>query len=130
VQLRWKYYFTGEQLDPNDGSRDMLRLDDVVVSTVTMNTPESASTFIGGLNIYPNPASGKMFVTGNTTAVGDAVLTIYNQQGIPLLNKGIPVVSSTLTHSIDVSSWKNGLYIVVVRTSERQYVQKILIGHE
>jgi len=130
VQLRWKYYFTGEQLDPNDGSRDMLRLDDVVVSTVTMNTPESASTFIGGLNIYPNPASGKMFVTGNTTAVGDAVLTIYNQQGIPLLNKGIPVVSSILTHSIDVSSWKNGLYIVVVRTSERQYVQKILIGHE
>jgi hypothetical protein len=29
VQLRWKYYFTGERLNPNVGQRDELRLDDI-----------------------------------------------------------------------------------------------------
>lgn len=33
VQLRWKYYFIGEQLDPENGKRSLLRVSDILVAT-------------------------------------------------------------------------------------------------
>lgn len=32
VQLRWKYYHTGERLSESSGARDMLRLDDIIIT--------------------------------------------------------------------------------------------------
>jgi hypothetical protein len=37
VQLRWKYYFTGERLDADHGRRDMLRLDNILVTGTETN---------------------------------------------------------------------------------------------
>ena len=38
VQLRWKYYYTGQQLDADHGRRDMLRLDDILVTASELTT--------------------------------------------------------------------------------------------
>jgi len=40
VQLRWKYYYTGERLDADHGRRDMLRLDDMEVSSSELGDNE------------------------------------------------------------------------------------------
>ena len=33
VQIKWKYYYTGEQIDPDVGRRDMLRLGNITVAS-------------------------------------------------------------------------------------------------
>jgi hypothetical protein len=38
VQLRWKYYYTGLRLEANHGRRDMLRLDDILVTSSELTT--------------------------------------------------------------------------------------------
>ncbi len=54
VQLRWKYYFTGEQVIPEVGSRSELRLDDIYIGTDDLTaTNQSFENF--GLSVYPNP---------------------------------------------------------------------------
>ena len=55
VQLRWKFYFTGQQLNPYDGSRDMLRLDDIVVSALNLGHHESPASHFNA-RLWPNPA--------------------------------------------------------------------------
>ncbi len=37
VQIRWKYYYTGERLDADHGRRDMLRLDDILVTASALD---------------------------------------------------------------------------------------------
>lgn len=130
VQFRWKYYFTGEQLDQNDGSRDMLRLDDISVSTVTMKTPEIESKSKDFLHTYPNPASAMLFISGKFNLTEESNLTVFNPQGIAILEKRLPVRSSELVHSLNVSSWIPGLYIVVVSTKDGIHTRKVLISHE
>jgi hypothetical protein len=45
VQLRWKYYFTGERLDETSGQRDMLRIDDIIVSAADAPAPAAGLRF-------------------------------------------------------------------------------------
>jgi len=59
--LQWKYYFTGEQLDPGSGARDMLRLDDIEIvrertsSLTHLNIQET-------LKLFPSPVqSGQVY---------------------------------------------------------------------
>lgn len=69
VQLRWKYYHTGERLDVDSGARDELRLDDIVV-TPTASTWElwRATTFTQPGELA-NPA-----ISGPTaTPAGDGI---------------------------------------------------------
>jgi hypothetical protein len=44
VQIKWKYYYTGEQIDPDVGRRDMLRLGNITVASKSVDhdkVPES-----------------------------------------------------------------------------------------
>jgi hypothetical protein len=130
VQFRWKYYFTGEQLDQDDGSRDMLRLDDIVVSTVTMNTPDVSSGKAENMSVYPNPASGTMHISATLAAKGDAVITVINQQGLKVLQRNLQLSDSLFYHTEDVSQWKPGLYIVSISTLSGHIIHKVMITHE
>lgn len=67
LYLRWKYYFTGTQLDMNMGARDMLRLDDIMLTrerTSSLGSPAITEP----LSLYPNPAvSGWVFFSRVTS---------------------------------------------------------------
>lgn len=51
IQLRWKYYFTGEERPNLDGGRDMLSLDDIMVYTA-IAPPEAAPPAVGLLVVF------------------------------------------------------------------------------
>lgn len=74
VQIRWLYYFTGEQTDPEVGRRDMLGLEMIKVN----GEPTDYPYIISGSNLYayPNPVTdGVVFFNKNTTGA------LYNLQG-------------------------------------------------
>lgn len=77
VQIRWLYYYTGEQVDQDDGSRDMLAINQIIVSdmpTSELSPPEDNTST--KLKVFPNPVSnGYLFFSKRITA------DIYNMQG-------------------------------------------------
>lgn len=64
----------------------------------------------GSLDIYPNPASDKIFVEGENVSI----VEIYNSLG----QKLSAVEGSADKTSVDVASFENGVYIVRVLTKE------------
>lgn len=61
LYLRWKYYFTGTQLDMGSGARDMLRLDDIMLTRERTSAVEPGQP-VHVLRMYPNPvAAGLVF---------------------------------------------------------------------
>jgi hypothetical protein len=65
--LQWKYHFTGEQLDPGSGARDMLRLDDVEVMRERPSTTGSVASE-GPLRMFPNPVVAGMVFFNRVTS--------------------------------------------------------------
>jgi len=58
VQIKWKYYYTGQRLDPEVGSRDMLRLGNIRVTSRSLDDdtdePEIPTEYFLEQN-FPNP---------------------------------------------------------------------------
>jgi hypothetical protein len=82
VQLRWKYYYTGERLNPNVGQRDELRLDNIIVEVgeaVSATRLVFATEMIGGqpgvqltpISVYAVDDSGRV----DATFTGDISIT-------------------------------------------------------
>jgi hypothetical protein len=68
--VRWKYYFTGTQLPGSGGARDMLRLDDIQVTTKRITTIPQL--------IYPAPQAEE--VERNPTFSWTSIPSIENYQ--------------------------------------------------
>jgi len=58
VQLRWKYFYTGERLTQEHGRRDRIRLDDIHIRGEQITSSENRTTSPNTLNfqLSPNPA--------------------------------------------------------------------------
>ncbi len=130
LQLRWKYYFTGQQIDENEGSRDMLGLDNIVVSTVTMGVPvHDQNTVKLGQN-YPNPATLSTTIEFSLAIAGRVKLVIFTVQGV--LMKTMDITQSNekaFSVEFDVSDWPNGLYFYALKTNHGTIVKKMMVLH-
>ncbi|HQO49520.1 MAG TPA: T9SS type A sorting domain-containing protein [Bacteroidales bacterium] len=129
VQLRWKYYYTGQQLDPNSGSRDMLRLDDVVVSTVTMGVEENPSASAGvEVRSYPNPFSQSCSIEVELQQKESLLLEIFNAQGM-LVTTICDGKFDTGIHSfeLDGTQLPAGNYFYRLRTDEKLLRGKLML---
>ncbi|MBR6438771.1 MAG: Omp28-related outer membrane protein [Bacteroidales bacterium] len=67
------------------------------------------------LNIYPNPANSKIFVEGENVSV----VELYNSLGQKVLT-----VEGSDNTSVDVASFKNGVYVVRVITNDGSVTTK------
>jgi hypothetical protein len=114
VQLRWKYYFTGQQLDPESGQRDELRLDDIKVSTLTMDLPEQNANPAVRLMLdqnYPNPFNGITTINYQLFEGGYVQLVVFNHFGqkiASLTNQQQP--QGHYTYYFDSSGLPSGMY--------------------
>jgi hypothetical protein len=127
VELRWKYYFTGTQIDPQSGARDMLRLDDIVVSTRTMDIPER--TIPGPeIVIAPNPFAQSATIQLLMPVASKVQLRVYDLLGQELAvvaNQQLPAGKHQL--SFDSQALQPGQYVLVVQTNESRTVKKFMI---
>lgn len=129
LQLRWKYYYTGQQINSSDGSRDMLRLDDIVISTLTMGNAEmQAKQKTADFLLYPNPSAGAATVELRLNQPEFIRLTIYNHLGIEvkkLINNHLS--SGVHLYALSDCNLKPGIYICILETKNFTQTKKLLI---
>lgn len=87
-------------------------------SSLTIKNP------VEEIEVYPNPVSDKLFVAGNFKAK-DYRLELYSVKGE--LVKTECLDSGINQYRIDVSSLKNGVYILRLITSSGKYEEKVII---
>ncbi|QOW10592.1 T9SS type A sorting domain-containing protein [Kaistella flava (ex Peng et al. 2021)] len=88
------------------------------ISTTTMATGENTQP---SLNMYPNPASGKIFIDGLKTRNNTA--EINNAEGRKVLETKVKE-----DQSIDISTLKPGIYFITISSDHLKiYSQKVII---
>ncbi|MBK9291971.1 MAG: CotH kinase family protein [Bacteroidetes bacterium] len=80
VQLRWKYYYTGQQINASDGSRDMLRLDDIEVNALNLSTSENTMPSVEA-RLWPNPATNATNLQLNIAENQKLSIALYDAGG-------------------------------------------------
>ncbi|MBW6479610.1 MAG: T9SS type A sorting domain-containing protein, partial [Bacteroidales bacterium] len=108
VQLRWLYYYTGLQSDPDVNARDMLALNNVKIGDIIINTDEIEYTFGNILFAYPNPVSGYKVYFNKVTSghlydiTGRVMAIIENEDAISTqgLSNGVYIFRSIYGESV------------------------------
>lgn len=107
-----------------DSSGSVVILDDDI--TVTVVLEEDIDTHIADmvdvkLSVYPNPASHMLNFSTESKLMDK--ITVFDTSG-RMVYQSIP---SSASHSIDVSTFKPGIYIVQVTIGKQLYTEKINI---
>ncbi|MFN0276844.1 MAG: T9SS type A sorting domain-containing protein [Chitinophagales bacterium] len=93
------------------------------------NSCRTSSTEISGLEIYPNPANDKFYVSmqlGSETS--NAVIQMLDITGEVVYSEVSEVVNGSLYEVLDVSSLPAGVYMVQVVANEANYNSKLIIS--
>jgi len=76
------------------------------------------------IKTYPNPANDIITIESTHTGNQDFIVSIKDIQGQELLNEK---VNFTTTHSLNVSSLRNGIYFLTLQNEKENYLSKIVI---
>ena len=99
----------------------IFRLDSIQLSYTTnvgLNMPPEAKDVI----IFPNPAKDKLNINGTLTK---SKIQLFTLEGLQVYNSEV----ATGHNSIDVTSFKNGLYVLRIESPEGIITRKINISH-
>ncbi len=108
VQLRWLYYYTGQQSNPNVNARDMLALNEVKIGEIIINTDDIEYDNGKNLVAYPNPVSGYKVYFNKVTSgylydiTGRIMAVIENDNSISTqgLSNGVYIFRSNYGESL------------------------------
>jgi len=75
--------------------------------------------------LYPNPCNGSLYIKNEKSEDLTLQVEIYNLAGICLYSESIDISSSI--SKLDVSSLKEGLYIIKIKGNTIHYHQKLMI---
>jgi len=95
------------------------------------STPGSFTTLLrmGELdetvNVYPNPASNQINITGITG--NDITIQLVNSVGQMIYSKQNIALAGDATETIELSDISSGIYIVMIQNGEKMYRQKLII---
>lgn len=96
----------------------------VTYSTVTVGVNENDEN--NDLNIYPNPASGKVIIS-LPSDISEPVITFYNLTGEEFILAVSPVNRQQL--EIDVKDLSQGFYFIKAVGNDKTYIGMLLINH-
>jgi len=99
---------SGDKTEDCNGEQDywIVKLSDVQTSV------SDISEMSKGLLIYPNPANSILFIDAESMSGSESRIIITDVAGRTVLL--IPIASSSTKHSIDISSFSQGIYFVQV----------------
>jgi Secretion system C-terminal sorting domain len=95
---------------------------------ITKRFTETKAAITEGLRMVPNPANATVTIQVIPTLTENATLIISNSTGQEVERRTLAMGENKMLH-IGVNHWPNGIYYVRLITRERQYVQKLLVGH-
>jgi V8-like Glu-specific endopeptidase len=89
-----------------------------------LSATSTNETIIGSFVVYPQPAGDQLNIRIEENSGSEASLSIYTLSGSCLYNIKILLDGSTIT--LDSSKWEPGVYIMMMRTANTNYVSKII----
>ncbi|MFK8057548.1 MAG: M4 family metallopeptidase [Saprospiraceae bacterium] len=113
------HYVNDEETDDGDGDKSMLDnifFSESIISSVAENTSPK-------LTITPNPTSGVVQV--ETDAIGMQTYQVIDMIG-QVVQSGT-WLSNGISHTLDLSEFAKGTYMLSITTNEGQVVQKIVV---
>lgn len=78
-----------------------------------------------GVNVFPNPSSGKVFVEMKNEENSDAVLEVMSIDGKLLLSENLGFTQGT--HELNLSNFTEGIYLLKIQTNKTKIVKKVVI---
>jgi hypothetical protein len=84
-------------------------------------------TFENKINIYPNPAENTVYIQLKENLALSLRLTITDLVGKKIFEKDILYNSGIQNMPVDVSSLKNGIYMLRIADKENVYTKKLII---
>jgi hypothetical protein len=130
VQLRWKYYFTGQQLWEESGARDMLRLDNISVSNAAVSTGQLHDNNPTWLNQnFPNPFNDSTRIEFRLDLASRTVISLYDQRGM-MVKQLLDAFLQPGYHHVLVSAanLSPGIYFYKMQTSFGSQVMKMVVN--
>ena len=132
VQLFWRYYFTGAQVDLTNGQRSELRLYEITIEPNAPVSIESSDTETPEslilMSAYPNPFNSSSNIEVKVPQVVNLRLSIFDAMGRRILTLHDGVLSNG-THNFvwDAENAASGVYMVVSETSDITEILKITL---
>lgn len=105
---------------------DMLFFDNVVLNNSLSLTDLQEGE---SLEVYPNPAHTTTTIDLNITDAALVQVTVIDMLGRTVDNVNLGTQSGRVSHSLDVSNYDNGTYLVYVKVGDREAVERISVLH-
>jgi hypothetical protein len=114
---------TAKLADPNSPFGTIVKSKSNITNNRTTGVIGIATTDLKNrIDVYPNPASNQVTVKLGREC-NACSLEIVNSLGQVLRSEKL----TSLTTTLDLSSFPNGVYYLKVKNNDRQYVQKVIV---
>ncbi len=78
-------------------------------------------------NIYPNPATGDLFIQWSNKMIGDADVTITDVTGRTVLATTININAASGQSELSVAELKDGIYLISIKSEMSTFNSKVVI---
>jgi hypothetical protein len=94
-------------------------------SSVPLGLEENPS--VGKLSVYPNPASGKVFINVVPENKQDLIMRVYTIDGRVIYEKQYKDIDYTFTEEMDLSGFSKGIYILNISSKNGDINTKLVV---
>ena len=117
VELFWRYYHTGEQVDEDSGQRSKLALHHINVHPGTTGLEDNELPVSLSLHAFPNPFNTQTTIEVQTETERDVRLEVYDMMGrrVAVLYEGT-LQTGSRSFIWDAASSASGVYMVVAES--------------
>jgi hypothetical protein len=100
------------------------------VTRAMMFEETQASLAVKEFQLMPNPASDNITLSFVPSATGTSILTVFTIDGRKVIefNNGSTEAGKQYTKKIDVSKYKNGVYLIQLQSADKVTVRKFLVA--
>lgn len=98
---------------------------DVVITGVGIDEPEYSQH----ISMFPNPSTGKVFITIDAEATYNMTVTVYNLLGEVAMSP-VNYKAGTTSIQINMSNVANGLYFVKIQSDKGTAVKPLTLNHQ
>jgi hypothetical protein len=100
--------------------------DSRIIKPVTTNGIEIVKAS-AGITIFPNPANGRLNISWNNQAAGQAIMTITDMAGRVVYNSRLDLATAAGATSADISSLNSGIYLVHINGPAINFNSKLIV---
>ena len=97
----------------------------ITPGTAAVNNVANATSVV----MFPNPSTGKLNISWNNHAAGNATVTIIDMAGRTVHSSAINMNAANGQAQLELSNLKNGTYQVTIKSADLFYSDKLSVQH-